>query len=61
MPKKPHLTRSAHFPFLKTMDEFDFSLQSMLRLALLGSYLGPELVFNGPMMKGPMAADSGAR
>jgi len=38
------LTRSAHFPFLKTMEEFDFSLQSTLRLALLGSYLGPELV-----------------
>jgi len=41
------LTRSAHFPFLKTMDEFDFSLQSTLRLALLGSYLGPELVSEG--------------
>ena len=43
----PRLTRSAHFPFLKTMDEFDFSLQSTLRLALLGSYLGPELVSEG--------------
>ena len=41
------LTRSAHFPFLKTMEEFDFSLQSTLRLALLGSYLGPELVSEG--------------
>jgi len=41
------LTRSAHFPFLKTIDEFDFSLQSTLRLALLGSYLGPELVSEG--------------
>jgi DNA replication protein DnaC len=41
------LTRSAHFPFLKTMDEFDFSLQSTLRLALLGSFLGPELVSEG--------------
>ena len=41
------LTRGAHFPFLKTMDEFDFSLQSTLRLALLGSYLGPELVSEG--------------
>ena len=41
------LTRSAQFPFLKTMDEFDFSLQSTLRLALLGSYLGPELVSEG--------------
>ena len=41
------LTRSAHFPFLKTMEEFDFSLQSTLRLTLLGSYLGPELVSEG--------------
>jgi DNA replication protein DnaC len=41
------LTRSAHFPFLKTMEEFDFSLQSTLRLALLGSYLGPKLVSEG--------------
>src|SRR5438874_3765097 len=29
------------------MEEFDFSLQSTLRLALLGSYLGPELVSEG--------------
>jgi DNA replication protein DnaC len=41
------LTRGAHFPFLKTIDEFDFSLQSALCLALLGSYLGPELVSEG--------------
>jgi len=41
------LTRSAHFPFLKTMEEFDFSLQSTLRQALLGSYLGPDLVSEG--------------
>jgi len=38
------LVRRAGFPFLKTIEEFDFSLQSTLRLALLGSYLGPELV-----------------
>jgi DNA replication protein DnaC len=38
------LTRSAHFPFFKTIDEFDFSLQSTLRQALLGSYLGPDFV-----------------
>ncbi len=36
--------RRAGFPFLRTVDEFDFSLQSNLRKALLGSYLGPELV-----------------
>jgi len=28
------LTRSAHFPFFKTIDEFDFSLQSTLRSVL---------------------------
>src|SRR3989304_6385267 len=36
-------TRDAHFPFLKTTDEYDFSLQSSLRRQLLGSYLGPQL------------------
>ena len=30
-------TRSAHFPFFKTIDEFDFTLQSTLRQSLLGS------------------------
>jgi DNA replication protein DnaC len=39
--------RQAHFPFLKTVDDFDFSLQSSLRLQLLGSYLSPELVSEG--------------
>src|SRR6201997_1440958 len=41
------LTRSAHFPFFKTIDEFDFSLQSTLRQSLLGSYLGPDFVTEG--------------
>ena len=40
-------TAAAHFPFLKTIEEFDFTLQSSLRLSLLGSYLGPELVVEG--------------
>ena len=40
-------TRDAHFPFLKTIEDFDFSLQSSLRRQLLGSYLGPELVSEG--------------
>ena len=40
-------TRHAGFPFLKTIDDFDFTLQSSLRLSLLGSYLGPELVSEG--------------
>ena len=37
----------AHFPFLKTIEDFDFSLQTTLRRQLLGSYLGPELVSEG--------------
>jgi DNA replication protein DnaC len=41
------LTRKAHFPFFKTIDEFDFSLQSSLRQSLLGSYLGTDFVTEG--------------
>jgi DNA replication protein DnaC len=41
------LTRSAHFPFLKTIDEYDFTLQSTLRQSLIGSYLGPDFVTDG--------------
>jgi len=40
-------TRKAHFPFFKTIEEFDFSLQTTLRLSLLGSYLGPDFVSEG--------------
>ena len=40
-------TRSAHFPFLKTIDEFDFTLQSTLRQSLLGSYFGPDFITEG--------------
>jgi DNA replication protein DnaC len=39
--------RRAHFPFLKTIEEFDFTFQASVRLALLGSVLGPELVTRG--------------
>jgi DNA replication protein DnaC len=41
------LTRRAHFPYLKTIDDFDFTLQSQLRLSLLGSYLAPDFVTDG--------------
>jgi len=41
------LTRQAHFPFFKTIDEFDFSLRTTLRQSLLGSYLGPDFVTEG--------------
>ena len=40
-------TRSAHFPFFKTIDEFDFTWQSTLRQSLLGSYLGPDFLTEG--------------
>ncbi len=41
------MTRRAKFPFLRTIEEFDFSWQSGLRKELLGSYLGPEFVSEG--------------
>src|SRR6516162_928662 len=40
-------TRSAHFPFFKTIDEFDFTLQSTLRESVIGSYLGMDFVTEG--------------
>ena len=40
-------TRNAHFPFFQTIEEFDFTPQSKLRKALLGSYLGPDFVTEG--------------
>ena len=39
--------RRARFPFLKTIEEFDFTFQASVRLALLGSLLGPELITQG--------------
>lgn len=39
--------RNAHFPFLKTIEEFDFVFQSSLRRQQLGPYLGPELISEG--------------
>ena len=41
------LTRRARFPFLKTVEEFDFTYQSTLRLSLLGSALSPDFVSEG--------------
>ncbi|MHC4828451.1 MAG: IS21-like element helper ATPase IstB, partial [Planctomycetota bacterium] len=41
------LTRKARFPYLKTIDDFDFTLQSTLRPALLGSFLAPDFVTEG--------------
>jgi len=36
--------RKAKFPFLRTIEEFDFTFQTSVRLKMLGSFLGPELV-----------------
>jgi len=41
------LSTRAHFPFLKTIDDFDFTFQSTVRLALLGSALSPDFVTEG--------------
>jgi DNA replication protein DnaC len=41
------LTRRAGFPFFKTIDDFDFTYQSNLRLSMLGSYFSPEFVTEG--------------
>jgi DNA replication protein DnaC len=39
--------RRAKFPFLATMETFDFTFQTSVRQSLLGSFLGPELVSEG--------------
>jgi DNA replication protein DnaC len=41
------LVHRGHFPFLKTIDDFDFTYQSTLRLSLLGSALSPDFVTEG--------------
>src|SRR5262249_36405102 len=41
------LVRRAQFPFLKTIDDFNFLSQSTVRLALLGSPLAPDFVTEG--------------
>jgi len=41
------LSRWASFPFLKTIDDFDFTYQSTVRLSLLGSALASDFVTEG--------------
>jgi len=41
------LSRWASFPFFKTIDDFDFTYQSIVRLALLGSAVSPDFVTEG--------------
>lgn len=47
--------RKAKFPFLRTIEEFDFTFQTAVRLQMLGSFLGPELVSEGrcAILSGP--------
>ena len=47
--------RKARFPFLRTIDDFNFTFQTALRLQMLGSYLGAELVTEGrnAILSGP--------
>jgi hypothetical protein len=40
-------SRKAGFPFLKTLEEFDFSFQTSINRRLLGPYLGAALVSGG--------------
>lgn len=39
--------RKARFPFLRTIEDFDFTFQTAVRLQMLGTLLGPELVAEG--------------
>ena len=39
--------RKARFPYLKTIEQFDFAFQTSIQRKLLGRYLGPELVEDG--------------
>lgn len=39
--------RAAAFPFLRTVEEFDFSYQSTLKLTTIGSLLAPDFVTEG--------------
>ena len=41
------LARLAHFPFLKTIDDFNFTYQSSLRLQMLGSASSADFVAEG--------------
>jgi DNA replication protein DnaC len=39
--------RKARFPFVGTIEDFDFTFQNSVRRQLLGSFLGPELISEG--------------
>jgi hypothetical protein len=42
-----HAVHRARFPFLRTIDDFNFTFQMAVKLQMLGSYLSPELVSEG--------------
>ena len=39
--------RKARFPFIKTIEEFDFEFQRSVKRQMLGRFLGPELLSEG--------------
>jgi DNA replication protein DnaC len=41
------LSARSGFPFLKTIDDFDFTYQSTVRLSVLGSALSPDFITDG--------------
>ena len=41
------MVRRAHFPFFKTIDDFNFTYQSTVRLSLLGSALAADFMTEG--------------
>lgn len=47
--------RRARFPFLRTTEDFDFTFQTSVRLQMLGTLLGPDLVTEGrcAILSGP--------
>lgn len=49
------LTVRAGFPYLKTVDDFDFTLQSALEMATLGTFLSPDFITDGRslVLQGP--------
>ena len=49
------LSRRAGFPFFKTIDDFDFTYQSTVRLTLLGSALSPDFITEGTQAAGVCA------
>ena len=53
--------RAAAFPFLRTIDEFDFTYQSTLRLTTIGSLLTPDFVTAAKLIDELSAASRNGR